>query len=251
MKTWQLGGALAVALALIAGTNAQAMTLGKTNLVNLVRDADSIVIGSVSNMTDGVDERGLPYTEITLTLEETLRGNESGTYTFRQIGLLNPRLTDDGSAMMLAAPDGMPKFGMGERVLLFLSPQAQLTGLRTTVGLGMGKFTLNPGSAENQASNAGIFQSVSLAPGLATPNDSRILSTTIGAVNDVDPLSLVRRAVSEAWVDACNMWDTDETGTCTPPTSHGRTKPSPVKSNPMSRPASGLAPSGSTRIGIK
>jgi hypothetical protein len=32
MKTWQLGGALAVALALIAGTNAQAMTLGKTNL---------------------------------------------------------------------------------------------------------------------------------------------------------------------------------------------------------------------------
>src|SRR5262249_9836063 len=121
MKTWrQWAGATVVALTLLAGANAQALTLQKTQLVGPPPDAQEIVIANVQNVTDGIDDNGLPYTEITVSIEESLRGDRTGTYAFRQIGLLNPRLTDDGSMMMLAAPEGMPKYSVGERVMLFL-----------------------------------------------------------------------------------------------------------------------------------
>src|SRR5262245_59137185 len=61
MRKWRLRVALGLALApLLAGTLARAMSLAKTNLVNLIHDADSILIGTVSSVTDGIDERGLP-----------------------------------------------------------------------------------------------------------------------------------------------------------------------------------------------
>ena len=214
MKRWCLRGGLAFALMFLAGTNARALTIGKTNLVSLIRDSNSILIATVSTVTDGIDDSGLPYTEITLSVGETLRGAESGTFAFRQIGLMNPRLTADGTKMMLPAPEGIPKYTPGEQLLLFLSPAASMTGLRSTAGLGNGRFVLGPGSALNDLGNDGVFQSVSLADDLATDNDNRILATTMGSVNADDLLSLVRRAVQGSWVENCRMWDTDEGPTC-------------------------------------
>jgi hypothetical protein len=62
-------------LALAAG-DARAMMLRDTNLVDLIRQSDTIVIGHVSTVTDGIDERGLPYTEVTVAISERLRGDE-------------------------------------------------------------------------------------------------------------------------------------------------------------------------------
>jgi hypothetical protein len=215
MRRWQLWGTLTFVTALVAG-NTKAMTLANTNLVDLIRDADSIVVGSVSTVTDGVDTNGFPYTEVTVSVQEAIRGTQSDTYTFRQIGLQKPRLTADGTKMMLPAPEGIPRYAVGEHVLLFMGTPASMTGLQSTIGLGFGKFYLNAGSAVDDVGNEGVFQNVELRAGLATANDTRILTTSMGAVNPDDLLSLVHRAVAGNWAGTCQMWKTGETPICTP-----------------------------------
>ena len=207
--------ALAVAALAMMGGAAKAATIKPTTLVDLLKESEAIVVGSVTEVTDGVEEHGLPYTEIKIGVEENLRGNVSESYTFRQIGLQVVRPSDDAAHTMMPAPEGMPKYVLGERVMLFVGEQASMTGLRTTVGLGEGKFNLDAGRAENDYSNAGTFSNVSVESGLATANDTRMLETKVGAVNDDDFLSLVKRAVSNRWVETCLMWNTDEGKTCT------------------------------------
>jgi hypothetical protein len=207
-------GALIVALALVTGGDASAMSLEQVNLVDLLRDSTSIVSGSVSTVTDGIDANGVPYTEITLHIRETIRGTETGTYTFRQFGLMAPRLSEDGTRKMLAAPEAFPRYSEGEDVLLFLYQPAALTGMRTTYGLAAGKFSFGPGRIENELANEGLFQNVSAETLLKTANDIRMLETEIGAVNPDTFTSFVRRAVAGRWVENCRMWDTLEGKTC-------------------------------------
>lgn len=213
MKRCRLCCALALATVLAAGS-ARAVSLpADLNLVDLMDLSDSIVVGTVTSVTDGIDGTyGLPYTEVTLFVEETLKGTQSpgAPYTFRQLGLLTPRLSADGTKIMPEAPPGIPRYDAGDRVMLFLGPPASVTGLQSTVALGMGKFVLNVGNAVNDLGNAAVFQNISLASGLATANDNRILATTSGAVNQADFLSLIRRAVEGNWISTCRIWKTDE-----------------------------------------
>jgi len=207
-------GALVATLALLVGGDASATSLEQVNLVDLLRDSTSIVTGSVATVTDGLDANGLPYTEVTLHIRETLRGGEAGTYTFRQFGLLSPRLSADGTRKMLAAPEAFPRYAEGEEVLLFLYQPAALTGMRTTYGLAAGKFTFGPGRIENELANEGLFRNVSAETVLTTANDIRMLETQIGAVNPETFTSFVRRAVADRWVENCRIWDTLEGKTC-------------------------------------
>jgi len=91
-----------VLAALVAAVgSAHAMTLtGDANIVELLQQSSDIVVGKVSNVTDGIDSRGVPYTEVTLQVSESIRGGISGTYTFRQFGLLAPRLTAEDYAAL-------------------------------------------------------------------------------------------------------------------------------------------------------
>jgi len=205
-----LPGILAIAGLTLAGGEALATSLASTNLVDLLRNSTSILKGEVTSVTDGVDPSGLPYTEVTLEVGQTLRGVETGTYSFRQFGLLAPRLSPDGTRLAMPAPDGLPKYEVGEKVLLFMSRPASQTGLRSTYALGNGKFTLGPGRAENAMGNQGLFTNVSLDASLTTSNDARMLQTEIGAVNDGDFVSLVERAVQGGWVENGLMWRTNE-----------------------------------------
>lgn len=216
---WMLKGRLAVSLMALlllalAGGEAAAMTTANSNLVNLLRNSTSIIKGNVTLVTDGLDASGIPYTEVTVEISQTLRGKESGTYTFRQFGLMSPRLSADGTKKMLPAPSGFPKFAENDEVLLFLSRPAEVTGLRTTYGLGAGRFSYGPGRIENDLANEGLFRNVSLETGLATSNDVRMLETEIGAVNPETFQSFVERAVTGNWVEKCRLWDSIEGKTC-------------------------------------
>ena len=205
---------LVIAGLAVAGGEVRALTLADLNLVDLLRNSTSILKGSVTGVTDGFDASGIPYTEVTVQISRTLRGTEQGTYTFRQFGLLAPRLSADGTRTMLPAPSGFPKYADGEEVFLFMYKPASLTGLRTTVGLSAGKFSFGPGRVENDLANAGLFHDVSLEAGLATDNDVRMLETEIGAVNPDTFTSFVERAVTEGWVENCRLWNTSEGKTC-------------------------------------
>ena len=137
---------------------------------------------------------------------------------------------------MMMPTSAFPRYEQGEDVVLFLYRTAEWTGLRTTVGLAEGKFTIRAGRVENEVANAGMFQNISVLEGLTNDLDNRILSTEFGAVNPVDFLSLVRRAVENRWIETCQMYRTDEGPNCT-----GQRK------RPISqRPPSESLPSGTT-----
>jgi len=192
---------LVIAWAALAGTRAVALSLVEKNVVDLLQESDAIVVGTVSKVDDGIDTSGIPYTEITLKVSESIRGALPDTYTFRQFGLLKPRPSADGKRLMMPAPEGFPRYASGEQVLLFLYPQAKRTGLRTTSGLIQGKFTLSPGFATNGSGNAGLFRNVHLDPGFVEDKDKRLLATEGGAMNPDAFLSFVRRAVAGRWVE--------------------------------------------------
>jgi hypothetical protein len=212
-----LAACLAVALVAAVGAS-RAMTFGDTNLVDLVKYSQAIVTGTVETVAEGIDERGIPYTEVTIHVEQSIKGGLSGNHTFRQFGLTSPRPMGDGRIMM-PAPEGIPRYVVGERTLLFLSTPARATGLQSTYGLAAGKFILGAGRAENGFSNEGTFARVGIADGLATDNDLRMLATEKGAVSEATLLQFVRRAVDENWTGRNLLWkDGQRQPNLSPPT---------------------------------
>jgi hypothetical protein len=203
-----------IVLLLGAAMDARAMTPEKINLVGLLRGADAIVVGTVQRVNDGVGRNGLPYTAVTVAVEESLRGDLAGTYTFRQFGLLKARPSADKTRTLLASSDAFPRYAEGERVLLFLAPAARITGLRTTYGLGAGKFTFGPGRVQNELANAGLLAGVSVEPSLTTASDVQMFGTEVGAANPESFMSLLRRAVNQRWVETCRIWTTAEGRGC-------------------------------------
>jgi hypothetical protein len=203
---------LTVAWVALGATRAMALSLVEQNVVDLLRESDAIVVGTVGNVVDGIDDRGLPYTEITLKVAESIRGTLPVTYTFRQFGLMKARPMPDGKRLMMPAPDGFPRFASGEQVLVFLYPQARKTGLRTTAGLVQGKFNLGPGFAANGTGNVGLFRNVSLDQRVVEDSDKRLLATERGAVNPDSFLSFLRRAVAGRWVETGRLTSRGRSG---------------------------------------
>ena len=207
-----------VLAALVAAVgSAHAMTLtGDANIVQLLQQSNDIVVGQVSNVTDGLDQRGLPYTEVTLQVSESIRGGISGTYTFRQFGLLAPRLTADGTKKLMPAPEGFPRYTAGTELVLMLRPSARLTGFRMPAGVTGGKFEIGPGRVENEHGNAGLFSNVSLEQGLGSAKDTRMIVDG-GPANPDTFLSFLRRAVQDRWVETGRLSLSDRRGVPSPP----------------------------------
>ena len=203
---------LALACVALGGTKALALSLTTANVVDLLGEANAIVVGTVEAVTDGIDERGIPYTEVTLSITETIRGDLAGVYTFRQFGLLNPRLTADGLRKMMPGPEGFPRYVPGENVVLFMRPAAAWTGFRMPAGVTHGKFTIAAGRVENGMGNAGLFRNVHLDKDLVTESDKRLLTTAAGPLNPDAFLAFVRRAVEERWMENGRMTRADRPG---------------------------------------
>src|SRR5262245_2954422 len=197
-RKWGLG-VLAALMAAVGSAHAMTLT-GDANIVELLQQSSDIVVGKVASVTDGIDPHGVPYTEVTLQVSETIRGGIFGTYTFRQFGLLAPRLTPDGTKMMMPAPEGLPRYTAGTELVLMLRPSARLTGFRMPAGVTGGKFEIGPGRVENERGNVGLFRNVRLERGLGTAKDTRMIVDG-GPANRDTFLSFLRRAVHDRWVE--------------------------------------------------
>ena len=234
-----------VLAALVAAIgNAHAMTLtGEANIVELLQQSNDIVVGKVENVTDGIDQRGFPYTEVTLRVSETIRGGISGTYTFRQFGLLAPRLTAEGRKMM-PAPEGFPRYTAGAELVLMLRPSARLSGFRMPAGVTGGKFEIGPGRVENDRANVGLFSNVRLEQSLATAKDTRMMVDG-GPANPDTFLSFLRRAVQDRWVETGKLSLADRRGVPSPPPPSEPNVPQATLSKPSTQVVP-LSPSANT-----
>ena len=191
---------------LFATTIASATTSRReVNVVDLVANSELILRGTVKNVTDGIDERGIPYTEVTLHVAEAIRGQVAGDYTFRQFGLLKPRDMGNGKTNLMVTPAGWPSYTKGEETILFLNKKAAWTGLQTTVGLGQGKFNVSMAGATNQSNNTGLFKNVMIDQSLLGTKEKRAMLTEKGAVNANAFVGLVKQAVDGRWVENGRM----------------------------------------------
>ena len=157
------GLTLLVSMAILAMSLnvAHAKNIKQQNIVELMTHTDSILVGTVSNKTDGFF-KGLPYTEITLDVGQSLKGNHGSSYTFRQFGLIEPKSMGDGRVNLMATPAGWPTFNKGEQVVLFLHKPASETGFQTTAGLTQGKFTIKGSQVANGSGNDALFAGVKI-----------------------------------------------------------------------------------------
>ena len=198
--------AAALLLTLLAATAANATTSRReVNVVDLLANSELILRGTVTNVTDGIDSRGIPYTEVTLHVADAIRGQVTGDYTFRQFGLLKPRDMGNGKTNLMVTPAGWATYAKGEEAILFLNKKASWTGLQTTVGLAQGKFTVAMAGAVNQANNAGLFQHITVDPTLLGTKEQRAMMTQQGPVNVNAFVSLIKQAVNGQWIETGRM----------------------------------------------
>jgi hypothetical protein len=197
---------VAVCAALLAAWPAHAMKLKNTNLTQLIAQSESIIAGTVKSVTDGFDDDGVPYTEVTIAVMNAPKGPvaRASEYTFRQFGLLKPRTMDNGKVFLGLTPEGFPRWREGESVVAFMYKPAARTGLQTTAGMAQGKLTLVNGLLFNDFNNAGLFDDVEVDAGLLTAEEQSLL-TSQGAVDAGVFIDLVQRAVAEDWVGQGRM----------------------------------------------
>ena len=193
--------AVLVAAVALGAPVAHAAKLKQQNLTRLIADAEQIVAGKVTRVTDGVTARGLPYTEITLAVADSAKGELRGgkPYTFRQFGLLEPRKMPNGRVLVAVTPEGFPRWQEGEQVVAFLYRPANRTGLQTTAGLAQGKLTVLNGRIANEFNNRGLFEGVKISDDLLSDKERAMLKSQ-GPVDAATFVGLVGRAVNENWV---------------------------------------------------
>ena len=193
--------ALVAAAVALGAPAAHAAKLKPQNLTRLIADADQIVAGKVTRVTDGVSERGLPYTEITIAVADSAKGELRGgkRYTFRQFGLLEPRKMPNGRVLVAVTPEGFPRWQEGEQVVAFLYRPANRTGLQTTAGLAQGKLTVLNGRITNEFNNRGLFEGVQISDDLLAEKERAMLKSQ-GPVDAATFVGLVGRAVNENWI---------------------------------------------------
>ena len=195
-------------MALVMMSVAHAKNVKKQNIVELVSHTDSILVGTVSNKTDGF-HKGLPYTEITLDVGQSIKGDHGSSYTFRQFGLIEPRSMGDGRVNLMVTPAGWPTYVKGEQVMLFLHKPASETGFQTTAGLTQGKFIIKGSQIANGNGNDALFAGVKInAKMTATQQD--LVKQPGGAYAAEAFLSLVKTAVQENWIENGVMTHEDQ-----------------------------------------
>ena len=190
-----------VALVVLSTTQtAHATSMTTQNLVDLVSLSESILVGDVIALSDGIDADGYPYTEVTVRVDETLRGDLGTTHTFRQFGLLEPRERADGSMNLMVSPDGWPRFRADERVMLFLYQPGERYLMQSTVGLLQGKFRIEGETIVNDIGNANLFYNTQLDGRVLTERQTEFVQDP-SDMRTSEFVQLVRDVIAERWIE--------------------------------------------------
>ena len=194
------------AITLLAASTAHAMKVKSQNLTQLIAGSQSIISGTVSSVTDGIDANGVPYTEVKIVVGSAAKGKhaDGSEYSFRQFGLLKPRTMPNGHKFVAVTPEGLARWTEGETVVAFMYKPASQTGLQTTAGMAQGKLSMINGKLVNDYDNAGMFEGVQINDSLLNAEQQNML-TSPGAVDAGAFMDLVGRAVAEQWIEKGEM----------------------------------------------
>jgi hypothetical protein len=190
---------VSIAIMVLSVNVAHAKKMKNQNILELMTHTESILVGTVSKKTDGF-HKGLPYTEITLDVGQSIKGDHGSNYTFRQFGLIEPKSTGDGRVNLMVTPVGWPVYAKGEQVLLFLHKPASETGFQTTAGLTMGKFTIQGNQIANGINNESLFAGMQFN-GPLSPAHQDLVNKPGGSYATKDFLSLIKTAVENNWIE--------------------------------------------------
>jgi hypothetical protein len=123
-------------LLFLAASAASASTILPLKLEDLANRAESIVIGTVADVTPRFNEaRSLILSDVTLAVDETIAGASVSYVTVSEYG---GRVGD----VELVVP-GLPRFERGDRVMLFVCRDA--LGLPRTCGAAQGRLRVVEG----------------------------------------------------------------------------------------------------------
>ncbi|HKW13072.1 MAG TPA: hypothetical protein VJS69_01160 [Candidatus Krumholzibacteria bacterium] len=190
-------GVLAAVFCVAAIHNADATSVKKMTVANLIKYGDKIIAGRVTAISDGFDSKNIPYTDITVAVSESLKGNVNGNYTFRQFGLVQPRQIN-GRTYLGVSPDGFPRFKKNEDVVLFLFKKTSL-GFQSSAGLMQGKFTVTGRTLTNDVNNFGLFKDITVNQSQLTPDEKKMLTVESGPLDNELFKGFVRKAVQQNW----------------------------------------------------
>jgi hypothetical protein len=185
---------LALAAAGIGLGSGLAAPSAPQNVADLTVAADEIVAGTIVKVRQGT-EGYVPYTEVRMSIAETIKGSPRQTLSFRQLGIPSSPSTAGGPA---GEAPGMPQFESGESVILFLGRPSPF-GYRTTVGLQQGKFTVRAGYAENATGNSGLFANLTTGGAPLTGEQRALIAIRHGGVPARTFIDFVRQGVEQHW----------------------------------------------------
>ncbi|MCK5796399.1 MAG: hypothetical protein KAI47_04405 [Deltaproteobacteria bacterium] len=141
-------------------TSASATVMLRLSLDALVGRADRVVVGTVTAKRSAYNSRGRIYTDATIRVEKTVRGQATQTITIRTAGGVVGHI---GMRVV-----GAPSLAVGERVLAFTERRGNA---RYIVGMRQGLFRIQKNSA-GQAIVRRSLSGLSFAktrPGIVAP----------------------------------------------------------------------------------
>lgn len=140
-------GAAVVSVVLLAGM-ARATTVVKMDLPALVGESDTIVQARVTQEYSQWDaQMKLVFTYVNIQVEDPLKGDGRRNVVIRQLG-------GRVGAMNMSVV-GMPKFNVGDEVIVFLKNNPE--GTYHVVGLSQGKYDIVNDFAVADTSGVGVF----------------------------------------------------------------------------------------------
>ena len=176
-KAWVI---IALLVTIEFSSRAEAVMVVPFNLEELARRAEKVFVGTCTNVSHKVNDRGIPVVEVTFVVTETIKGEVGSTVTFQQFDAqtqlpsspttANDRIRELPQGIFAKATlIGMPTYQPGEEVVLFLAAPGKL-GLTSPIGLVQGKLPITTlASGEKMVTNTALRKTATTDSTLPDP----------------------------------------------------------------------------------
>ncbi len=164
---------VALSLLLFSLTRLHATQVLPVNMSDILSRADVAFIGTcvgveVGEVSSSPGSGKLPVTTYVFSVAKdgVIKGNIPEKFRLTQFGISK----SESLKRMLPYTIGMPSYEIGKEYTLFLTPESSL-GLRSTIGLGQGKFNIFTGKdgkkqVINDHGNKGLFNNMPQTKGV-------------------------------------------------------------------------------------